>query len=202
MKSRSQHRCSITTNSKELIDEGVEVGTLKEPEKRRLSRAHEENNDEKTTEEKTKDLVETVVERFLEEQESAHEENILKIEIVENPPSTHEEDQELKYLMIAELQIGKETSKNQAVSIRMIKLEEKQDKTKGEEKPKTRKEIEVKDLPESYESYTEDEERAPPKEGTSAALTPKESRKIPVVKSKMLLKVLMRDLTKKMKRKR
>ena len=52
------------------------------------------------------------------------------------------------------------TQNKQEVSIRTIKLKEKQDSTKGEEKPKTRKEIEVKDLPESYEPYTEEVELA------------------------------------------
>ena len=57
---------------KSLIDEGVEVDQLKEPEERRQSRAQEENRDEKTTEEMTKDLVDAIVARFLEEQNSSH----------------------------------------------------------------------------------------------------------------------------------
>ena len=79
------------------------------------------------TEDETKDMIDTIVERILTE-ENDQEENILKIEIVENPPTTSDEDQKLKYLMIAELQIGKETQRNQEVSIKTIKLKEKQDK--------------------------------------------------------------------------
>ena len=52
---------------------------MKEPEKRRQSRIHKVNFDEKTTEEMTKDRIDTTVEKFLEEQESDHEENTLKI---------------------------------------------------------------------------------------------------------------------------
>ena len=57
----------------------------------------------------TKDLVDTIVEKFLEEQESAHEENTLKIEIVEKSKSSSgEDDQGSKYLMIAKLQVGRQ----------------------------------------------------------------------------------------------
>ena len=67
---------------KDLIDAGVEIGRLKEPEKRRQRRLQdEEDDDEMMTEDETKDMIEAIVSKFLEEQESADEENTLKIEI-------------------------------------------------------------------------------------------------------------------------
>ena len=103
-----------------------------------------------------------------------HEENTLKIEIVENShPSYGEDGQGSKYLMIAELPIGKETHQSEDISIKVVRWRERQDQTKKEEKPKPRKEIEVKDSPESYEYYTEDKEFVPPKEGTSDSVQEK-----------------------------
>ena len=58
---------------KSLIDEGVEVEQFKEPGKHRQSRDQEKNSDERTPEEMTRDLVDTMGARFLEEQNSARE---------------------------------------------------------------------------------------------------------------------------------
>ena len=50
--------------------------------RRRKHRIQTEKTEENADKGTTEDLVETIVERFLEEQESAREENTLKIEIV------------------------------------------------------------------------------------------------------------------------
>ena len=65
---------------------------MKEPEKRRQSRMYKDDDEKEMTEDEVKDLVDTIVEGFLTEQESAEEENTLKIEIVENSQASTSED--------------------------------------------------------------------------------------------------------------
>jgi hypothetical protein len=114
---------------KSLVDDGVEADRFKEPEKRRQSRVQKENSDEKTIKEMTKDLVDTIVSKFLEEQESAQE-NTLKIEIVEDSQSSSGEgDQESEYLMIAKLQVGRDNDcedKEGEIPVKVMRLRRRQ----------------------------------------------------------------------------
>ena len=56
------------------------------------------SNDDRITEDTTKDLIETIVKRFLEEENKSREENTFKIEVVKNPNSGKEQnDQRSKY---------------------------------------------------------------------------------------------------------
>ena len=121
---------------KSAIEEGVDVDRLKEPEKRRQSRMYKDDDEEKMNENETKDVVDTIVERYLTEQESAEEENTLKIKIVANfQSSTSEEEQESKYTTIAKLQVGQKTAyeKQDEIPIKTFKT------TKGKWPPEERK---------------------------------------------------------------
>ena len=98
---------SLKKNINHLKSEGYEVKRLKEREKRRRSSAQMKSNDERIAEDSTKDLVETIVKRFLEEKNKSREENTLKIEVVENPHSGKENyDRRSKYVMIAKFRVG------------------------------------------------------------------------------------------------
>ena len=69
-----------------------------------------ETDEEEMTEDETKDMIDTIFERTLTE-ENDQKGNILKIEIVENSQaSSGEDDQGSKYMMIARLQVGAKTN--------------------------------------------------------------------------------------------
>ena len=58
-----------------------------------------DTDEEEMTEDEAQDMIDTIVERVLTEEQD-QEENALKIEIVENPPCTSNENQESKYTQV------------------------------------------------------------------------------------------------------
>jgi hypothetical protein len=158
-----------------FIKEGVDVDRLTEPTKRRQRMMHQDSDEEESEEDQTEDVIDVIVNRFLTEQRS-RDENTLKIDVVENPQAS--EGEESPYLMIAELQIGKETHQRKDISIKVLKLKERPEPPQKND-----------DSQDSYEYSTDDEEEVEPsKESKTVVLTPKESKKIPVLKSEIFQK--------------
>ena len=95
-----------------LINEGVDVERLKEPDKRRQI-IPQESDEESREDREPGDMIEDIIKRFLTEQ-TPIEENTLKIKIVDNHQSTQGEDQKIsKYMMLARLEVGRSSMKDE-----------------------------------------------------------------------------------------
>ena len=82
------------------------------------------------------DLIEDIIKRFLTEQ-TPIEENTLKIEIVENNQPTQSEDQKIsKYMMLARLEVGRSSLKDEpGVTIKAMRATKDYRKRDGKAPP-------------------------------------------------------------------